>query len=423
MNWNTAPSLPTRHAPASGGPGSTRHSRPARLLAGLSGLAAVALATPVAAQDCKLAVQASPMIVRAGESAQVHVFAHFPASGHAFAEAAFDMTATLPDWTFASAGVLAGASVLGIEVGQDHAPQAGIFANPSNPIRVWAGRLTPDTDAPAFIQVNVQPGSFAYYPSVLTPSSAPCPAAAGEAWILANPLFVGPVAAAPGRDTELEAGPDSFTATTPTQSILIGMLVPAVQKVREAAQRMHFEERPTRLKVQAQVGSKPEVEDTVVIVYGPIDIRYLTGMPEGYGLTLENLPPGTPVEVEVLRQGRRLARTTTTPERLTLAVSRHPDVIGHQVRPLPAAGWGASAYQYAHTATFERSGSRAGGVNVLLGDGSVRMIRDATEVRVSASRPTSSNNLKQIGLGAHSYEAHGARRMVVTPLIPGTQAP
>src|SRR6185369_8877317 len=70
-------------------------------------------------QDCKLSIQASPQVLYSGQSANVNVLAHFPkppspGGAYAFASSTFDVHASDPMWTWATAGAIVGNDVLGI---------------------------------------------------------------------------------------------------------------------------------------------------------------------------------------------------------------------------------------------------------------------------------------------------------------------
>lgn len=404
------PSRPRSGRPAVPRPGLPGPTTRSFLLAGL-----VALASPLRADDCILEVQANPPIVLSGQSAQVNVLAHFPASGYAFAEADFDVLATQPQWTYASSGVIAGANVVGMHVEQAHSPQLGILADPSNPIRLWTGLFSPASDAPAFVSVVAAPTAFAYYPGVLTPSSVPCAAAPGQSWIFANPLYVGKVAGAPGAGTTLETGPESFVASSTSDEILIALLLPAVQNPRKGGVGLEFDRPPHSLEFRVHDSDSRVAFDEVSFNYEKIPWNYSGDRDEGYAASLQGLPDGTPVEVEVLRRGRRLARFRGESGPTLFSVSRLPDALSAETRLQPRTGWGASSYQYGFDGTFLDSAGHAGGVNVAFGDGSVRFLSDATEVRVLARRPVAANNLKQLGLGCHSVAARGVSRLTLTP--------
>src|SRR6185295_17771153 len=138
-----------------------------------------------------LSVQATPQVLYGGQSASVNVLAHFPAppapnGAYAFASALFDVHASDPGWTFATAGAIAGNDVLGIDVGQAHSPQTGIFADPSNPLRVWRGVFEPQSNAPALVEIAADPANFSVYPSRLTSSSAERDAEGGNDFVLVN---------------------------------------------------------------------------------------------------------------------------------------------------------------------------------------------------------------------------------------------
>ncbi len=172
---------------------------------------------PVAAyQTGRFVVQAAPQVLYRGHTTRVAVFvcpsdpsaAKAPNAPYAFASAAFDVLANDPRWSFASAGVIDGSDVLGIEVGQNHEPQSGLFADPSNPILVWHGLFTPLSDAPALVEIEAVPTDFAVYPRRQSRSSVEVFAGNGNDVVLANPLSVGRWLAAPGRGTSLEIHDD-----------------------------------------------------------------------------------------------------------------------------------------------------------------------------------------------------------------------
>ena len=78
-----------------------------------AGLAAAMNGAVALAVDCKLSVQASPPVLTSGQTANVDVFAHFPSppalnAPYAFASASFDVLASHPAWSLASAGAIVG---------------------------------------------------------------------------------------------------------------------------------------------------------------------------------------------------------------------------------------------------------------------------------------------------------------------------
>jgi hypothetical protein len=129
-----------------------------------------------------------------------------------------------------------GPSVQGIIEGQTHNPFLGIFADPSNPIKVWSGTYTPKTSASLLVPVTATPATFSYYPSALTTSMVVTQADPGHTWLFVNPLLIQGVPVAPGKGTALGRGGSGddvlIGGTTGFEPLLVGMLAPAVQKVR-----------------------------------------------------------------------------------------------------------------------------------------------------------------------------------------------
>lgn len=201
-------------------------------------VAACGVSGAVATDDCRLSITSDRSVVAFGETASINVFAHIPASAFAFADAEFDVLSTNPLWQQSTGGIMGAASVLGITAGQSHAPFGGDLADPANPYRVWSGVWTPPAPGPKLVRMETVPHSFSFYPSDLTASSVPCDAEAWRTYIWVDPLPVGEFGQiAPAEGTTLDqTGPGGFVAQTDSEeiAILIGLLLPAVQKVREA---------------------------------------------------------------------------------------------------------------------------------------------------------------------------------------------
>lgn len=200
-------------------------------------VAACGVSGAVAMDDCRLSITSDRSVVAFGETASIDVFAHIPANAFAFADAEFDVLSTAPLWQHSSGGFMGAASVLGITAGQSHAPFGGDLADPANPYRVWSGVWTPPAPGPKLVRMETVPHFFAYYPSDLTASSVPCDAEAWRTYLWVDPLPVGEFGQiAPADGTTLDqTGPGGFVAQADTEeAILIGLLLPAVQKVREA---------------------------------------------------------------------------------------------------------------------------------------------------------------------------------------------
>ncbi len=355
-------------------------------LVGLAGTLAciVAPTASALAQECRLGVSASDTVLTPGETAQVHVWAHFPQDAYAFASADFDVSADIPQWTFASDGVIAGATVFNITPSQAHDPFQGVFADPSNPIRVWTGIFEPASYDPMLVEVQATPTSFWYYPSKLTSSSVQCAALPGREWLYINPEPFAAGSVAPGKGTTVEIGGlgrDVLIAGTGGDRILIGTLLPAIQKVR-----MGPWSSPDELTIEVGVGHAGGDRPTEQLA-----LNYTKADSGGYEVRV-GFSLGIVFTYAVMHDGVEVATFSGPDGVAPFSIERLPDAHRATVRraaiasPVPGK-WTPSTAIVWDTEYDEP-------VGVVLQDGR-RVEADGIEVRVRM------NNLKQMGLASH----------------------
>lgn len=390
---------------------------------------------PQAAQaaDCKITVRATPQVVFAGQSANVDVLAFFPPTAYAFASSQFDVLSTFPAWTFITAGGVVGDDVLGISASQNHQPQLGQPANPANPFRVWRGVLTPGVNAPALIEIEADPTDFFVYPSPQTSSSAPCDGAGGSAFVMANPLPAGRWLAAPGRGTEIEVsgvserGSDDIwvdgriiTGENPSTPILMGLLLPAIQKRPDSDVRVNFDGLPQSLSVGVEVEADSVPTDSFSLNFTKIEFQ---NAPAAFGLKAGG-PSGTPSAFRVYRKGARLVRGELPPDTAgpnpappAVIVDSIAPRVGMRLQrienPRKLGARGRLTWKLTYDAPV------AAAVRDSRGElHSVVIDTIEVDVPLPGTGGAHSSNIKQLLLGLHTFETTGARAVQVMPVQP-----
>lgn len=373
------------------------------------------VASTAAAQDCGLSLRTDRKVVWFGETAGVNVFAHHGPGVFAYASAEFDVIASEPGWVSATDGVLIGSTFTGIQTSQAHSPHTGQPANPASPLRVWRGVYTPADRSPGIVTFTADPDSFMVYPSDLTSSAAPCDPSGmppAEDFLLVNPLKAGRWLAAPGAGTSISVSDDVIvdgriiTAENPPSVQF--MLLPAIQSAREATVRIGFDDVPERFSfgVQVQRASMP----TESVSYNFTKVEFNSSNHNGVHAMLgdgsvrflrDTIPVGR-INVSTSNGDEQVpaVRVLTLPDEVHVAV-------GPRIRTFLSPS---------DTAVLTRTFRFDEPTVVLLGDGRVLTI-DEIEIETELPRAgTVSNNIKQLALACHNYEAAGVMGMTIRPI-------
>jgi hypothetical protein len=384
-------------------------------LASVSCLMALAGA-PARAADGTLHVHASPQVINAGQSASIDVLASFPSSMYAFASARFSVFSTDPAWQSVSAGAIVGPDVLGIAASQPHMPQQGVFANPANPYRVWHGVLAPAVRGPALVEVKAAPREFSVYPSALTSSSIPCESTGGSDLILVEPLSVGRWLAAPRAGTHATVSDDvvvdgRIITGENYDSIGIGLLLPAIRPARTSGFIVEFDRPPQTFSFGVQIDSDTVPSDTFSLNWAKIEYsREINGV-----IVAAGAGGGPHVKFNAYREltsvaNGELGRGEPDERAWPLFLPSVPP--RHRVSLEQSPNGGANTRVRLEYDEPVRAMVRGR-------DGRVRtVVIDSVEVVAPVAQParqSTSNNLHQLGLAVHTFDATGVERIRVAP--------